>query len=252
MSDPNTIEIETLRELISGFFDYFVPKGGVSVVPRGPFSRAIEHMGGCENCGGDPFQHKDWCEEPTPYDDIVEDGGLPEAREAAAAWTPDPKPVESAEYVAKAIANTAYNLGFAPALELVEASAMSHIKVIIAKTSETVRAERDAYWREKVGELERQKNGAYTERNRLVALASKLFPSWLERHPESDVEWEDDWRWIVFVRLPTGQASWHIHDSELETFDHLGRQSGNSWDGHSDEEKYRRVDAIMAEVLGDE
>ena len=115
-----------------------------------------------------------------------------------------------------------------------------------------IRAERDAYWREKVGELERQKNGAYTERNRLVALASKLFPSWLERHPESDVEWEDDWRWIVFVRLPTGQASWHIHDSELETFDHLGRQSGNSWDGHSDEEKYRRVDAIMAEVLGNE
>ena len=141
MSDPNTIEIETLRELISGFFDYFVPKGGVSVVPRGPFSRAIEHMGGCENCGGDPFQHKDWCEEPTPYDDIVEDGGLPEAREAAAAWTPDPKPVESAvrkpEEVFYKDEISINGVG----------GSWEEVQRVLRSWELEIRAERDAYWR---------------------------------------------------------------------------------------------------------
>jgi len=155
MSDPNTIEIETLRELISGFFDYFVPKGGVSVVPRGPFSRAIEHMGGCENCGGDPFQHKDWCEEPTPYDDIVEDGGLPEAREAAAAWTPDPNPVESAEEFLResgwlsceeCVSNQDH-----PTHSMTEVCDQTHA-VRMAARDATIRAERDDYWKGKMKE----------------------------------------------------------------------------------------------------
>ncbi len=90
-------------------------------------------------------------------------------------------------------------------------------------------------------ETERQKNGAYAERNKLVAALSKLFPSSLERHPESDTAWEDDWRWIVFVDLPTGQASWHIHDSELAMFDHLPRNEGRVWDGHTTEQKYARL-----------
>lgn len=94
--------------------------------------------------------------------------------------------------------------------------------------------------------LEEQKDGAYTERDRLVAALSKLLPSWLERHPDEDADWEDDWRWIVFVNAVGGQRqmSWHIHDSELEWFDHLDRMPGNSWDGHTTEEKYRRLAAI--------
>ena len=52
----------------------------------------------------------------------------------------EPKPVESAEDVAQAIANAAYNLGLAPARELLDADRA------------TIRAERDAYWRGKVQE----------------------------------------------------------------------------------------------------
>lgn len=90
--------------------------------------------------------------------------------------------------------------------------------------------------------LTAEKNGAYSERDKLISLVSKCFPAWLERHPDSDATWEDDWRWIVFVKLPTGQASWHIHDSELPWFSHLERYpSRNSWDGHTTEEKYNRV-----------
>jgi hypothetical protein len=67
-------------------------------------------------------------------------------------------------------------------------------------------------------------SSVYHERNMLVCALSKIYPSLLGRHP-SDQEWDDDWRWIVYVNLPTGQVSWHIHDSELSLFDHLDRKN---------------------------
>lgn len=95
---------------------------------------------------------------------------------------------------------------------------------------------------DQVWELRDGKTVAYSERDRVVCALSKLLPSHLERHPDSDTNWEDDWRWIVFVQFPTGQASWHIHDLELVWFDHLERKVGNSWDGHSTSEKYARIE----------
>lgn len=92
-----------------------------------------------------------------------------------------------------------------------------------------------------IEELKKQKDLAYQERNMLVSFISKLFESSLERHPDEDKSWEDDWRWIVFIKLPTGQASWHIHDSELHLFDHLKRNEGITWDGHTTKEKYDRI-----------
>ena len=92
-----------------------------------------------------------------------------------------------------------------------------------------------------VREITASKDGAYSERDQLVAALSKLFPAGLERHPDEDASWENDWRWIVFIDLPTGQASWHIHDSELSMFDHLPRFTGRTWDGHSTPEKYARL-----------
>ena len=89
--------------------------------------------------------------------------------------------------------------------------------------------------------MQERKRVAYAERNQLVRALSKCFPAWLERHPDEDVEWEDDWRWIVFIQAPAGQMSWHIHDSELYWFSRLERRDGNSWDGHTTEEKYKRL-----------
>lgn len=99
---------------------------------------------------------------------------------------------------------------------------------------------------ERVRVAEAAKNRAYSERNKLVAAISKLFPASLERHGESDKTWEDDWRWIVFIDLPSGQVSWHIHDSELAQFNHLkrGGVGGRTWDGHTTEEKYARLGAL--------
>ena len=100
-----------------------------------------------------------------------------------------------------------------------------------------------------VARLTQAKDGAYRERNMLVCALTKVFPSWLARHPETDTEWENDWRWIIFVQLPTGQASWHIHDSERAMFDHLP-VGMNSWDGHTNDEKYQRIAALTARKDG--
>lgn len=75
---------------------------------------------------------------------------------------------------------------------------------------------------------EKSKNDAYHERDMLVCTLTKLFPAYLARHSEEE-EWEYDWRWIVYIDLPTGQVSWHIHDSERAMFDHLEVKE-NNWD----------------------
>ena len=82
---------------------------------------------------------------------------------------------------------------------------------------------------------------AYWERNQLVAFLSKLYPAWLIEHPTEDVNWEENWRWIVLIELPTGQATWHIHISEIEYFSHLEVSKTKKWDGHTTMEKYKRI-----------
>ena len=95
-----------------------------------------------------------------------------------------------------------------------------------------------------------QMDAAYRERNQLVALLAGLFPSSLERHPDEDTEWEDDWRWICFIDFPGFQATWHLQDAELPLFDHVPRHQGRQWDGHTTEEKYQRVAQCATEVAG--
>lgn len=102
--------------------------------------------------------------------------------------------------------------------------------------------------------IEEQKDNAYWERNQLVAALSKIFPAHLAKHPEEDKDWENDWRTIVAVIIPVEatkyrgqndkpvdfQLSWHVHDHEIPMFDHLEYKEF-WWDGHSTEEKYRRL-----------
>lgn len=90
-------------------------------------------------------------------------------------------------------------------------------------------------------DLRKSKDEAYSERNKLVCALSKIFPSWLGRHEESDTTWGKEWFNIVYIQLPTGQASWHIHDDLLPLFAHLELDLLKEWDGHSTEEKYERL-----------
>lgn len=94
---------------------------------------------------------------------------------------------------------------------------------------------------DRINSLEKSKDSAYKERDSLVRYLSTQYPSHLMRHPDSDTEWEDDWRWIVCIHSVAGQMTWHIHDSELYGFGHLVRTQFNDWDGHTTEEKYKRL-----------
>jgi hypothetical protein len=85
-------------------------------------------------------------------------------------------------------------------------------------------------------------NAAYRERAHLVALLAAQYPAEFREDPEDD-EWS-----IVYIDLPTGQASWHIHPRDVDLFPHVKFGTAAEWDGHSTEEKYRRIDELARQL----
>jgi hypothetical protein len=95
------------------------------------------------------------------------------------------------------------------------------------------------------------KDAAYNERDRCVAalawLAFRL--GWtvgVGQHDPADTKWDADWRTIIYIEFPTGQASWHIHDSEVKLVRGLPSYT-KPWDGHTTPEKYSRLEALLDE-----
>lgn len=91
----------------------------------------------------------------------------------------------------------------------------------------------------------------YNERNRCVAAiaAMAIAHGWnagLGLHEGETCD--DEWRTVVFVDLPTGQVSWHIHTRELPLFRKLPPYKG-VWDGHTTEQKYARLAALTGHLL---
>ena len=90
----------------------------------------------------------------------------------------------------------------------------------------------------RIEKLEAARDGAYTERNRLVAFLTNIYPSGVKK--TAIPGWDEAWHNCVYIDLPVGQASWHYHDSEAHLFAHLPAYS-SEWDGHTTEEKYERL-----------
>jgi hypothetical protein len=96
-------------------------------------------------------------------------------------------------------------------------------------------------------------NGVYAERDKLVALVYHMaqmlgYKSGIGEHVlQPGEEWDPEWYSVVFIELPTGQVSWHIHVSEEDWFanDNMLQAYEPAWDGHTTEEKYRRVLAMV-------
>lgn len=85
--------------------------------------------------------------------------------------------------------------------------------------------------------------GAYNERAHLVALLAAIYPStW-------GIDFDEPGWHVVYVQLPTGQASWHISPNDRDLFAHVPGPSGE-WDGHTTEQKYDRIDKLAA-TLGE-
>lgn len=81
----------------------------------------------------------------------------------------------------------------------------------------------------------KEANVNYEVRNPLtfqaLAVASSLGYECGIRVDGSEPEWP-----VIYIELPTGQASWHVP------------QHTRSWDGHSVEEKFNRIDAYRTMV----
>lgn len=85
-------------------------------------------------------------------------------------------------------------------------------------------------WKKKI-------NGAYTERNMCISLIVRMaIAQGLKTGVRPDTEWP-----VVFVELPSGQVSWHIPSEEFHKFFPSMNKYDGEWDGHTPEEKYRRV-----------
>jgi hypothetical protein len=93
----------------------------------------------------------------------------------------------------------------------------------------------------KLAEAVAEKDGAYAERNQLVAYLASQFPSGTK--PTNIPGWLPEWHGCVYIDTPAGQMSWHYHDSQAGLFAHTPPYTGE-WDGHATETKYARLAAI--------
>ncbi len=85
--------------------------------------------------------------------------------------------------------------------------------------------------------------GVYRERAHLVALLAALYPSHIGYTDPTEPDWA-----VVIIEAPTGQLSWHIAPGDMDLFGHVQATSRicRGWDGHSTDEKYRRLRELAA------
>lgn len=76
----------------------------------------------------------------------------------------------------------------------------------------------------------------YRERAHLVAFLTTVYPSVGAYNDPVEPEF-----CIVYVETPAGQMSWHICPDDMDLFEGLPLVDSHVWDGHSTEEKYRRL-----------
>jgi hypothetical protein len=93
-------------------------------------------------------------------------------------------------------------------------------------------------------EMRAAKDQAYAERNELVAALARQYPSGLRR---TDIpSWGEHWHGCVYIDLPTGQISYHYHDSQAHLFAGLPPYT-KEWDGHDKETVHDRLRALPAQ-----
>ena len=87
-----------------------------------------------------------------------------------------------------------------------------------------------------------QLDNVYRERNTLVALLARVFPSGIKK---TVIEgWDPEWHNCCYIDFPWGQASWHYHDHDADLFAGLPAYNGE-WDGHTTQEKYDAIEKNM-------
>ncbi|MFB6955492.1 hypothetical protein ACFCYB_00290 [Streptomyces sp. NPDC056309] len=100
-------------------------------------------------------------------------------------------------------------------------------------------------------QAETERDGAYRERARLVALIAGGLAEQAVIAAAPDVD-EPGWQ-ILYVTLHGRQCSWHISPRDADLFEHLEHVPAvdprAQWDGHTTEAKYEHID-YLARALG--
>lgn len=100
-------------------------------------------------------------------------------------------------------------------------------------------------------QAEQERDGAYRERARLVALIAGGLAEQVVVAPAPDVD-EPGWQ-VLYATLHGCQCSWHFapNDADLiEYFEHVPADDPRAqWDGHTTEAKYNHID-YLARGLG--
>jgi len=86
-----------------------------------------------------------------------------------------------------------------------------------------------------------EKELAYWERNQLLLYLSKIYPSWLEKHPPEEPKWEDEYRNIIFINFPQGLFSWEINGLEMKYFQDVLFRDGVTSEEVTTYEKYEKL-----------
>lgn len=110
---------------------------------------------------------------------------------------------------------------------------------------------REQNLRSDVEAMRGRKDGAYLERNRVVALVARMALAMGLRAgvARTDIPgWNEHWNGCVYVDLPTGQCSWHFHDDQAFLFEGLPDYEPE-YDGHETPEKYARVHEAFQDAL---
>mgnify|MGYP001560934242 CR=1 FL=1 len=85
------------------------------------------------------------------------------------------------------------------------------------------------------------KQQAYLERSHLVAALARMFYAGI-RQTKID-GWSPDWYGCVYIDLPSGQISYHYHDSHAHLFDGLPPYN-KPWDGHDKDTVHKRLSEL--------
>jgi len=104
---------------------------------------------------------------------------------------------------------------------------------------------------QQVHTLTKEKDGAYEERNRVVALLARLYLDKGFRVLQTRTSipgWNPEWERCVYIETPEGQLSWHFHDRDAHLFEHVPKVASVDWDGHTTELKYQRIEKICKGV----
>ncbi len=98
-------------------------------------------------------------------------------------------------------------------------------------------------------EAEHDNGTTHAERNHLVVLVAHManLLGWRAGDGQHEGDPLEGFSSVVRIDLPTGQCSWHIHDTQISWLDHLPSYDA-PWDGTTSAEKYAKIRELFGRV----